>query len=169
MGFGAGNNGEPGFSLALTEPFIAAKEERPVVHDRSANGCSELIALEFGQTRIGGFLLPVKKVSRIEIVVAVELIKVAVEFVAARFGDGGDDSAGVPPIFGAVRAGQHPKLPQHLHAEQVPRGAARCVVGLIVDICAVQKKAVGVHAAAAYAHLDAFALIGLAATAEVWS
>src|SRR5881628_4069689 len=98
-------------------------------------------------------------------VIAEELINVAMQFVAARFADGGDDSARVAPILRAVGGGQHAKLPQHLDPEQVARGAARCVVGLIVDIGPVQKKTVGVHAAAAHAHLGAFPLIGIVTAA----
>ena len=151
----------------MAEPFVAAEEESPVVGNRSADGCSKLIALEFGQPRIVRFALLIKKISRIQIVVAVELKEIAVEFVAARFSDRGDDSARVPSILRAVRPGQHAKLPQHFDAEQVARGAARGVVGLIVDIGPVHEKAVGVHAAAADAHLDAFPLVGLATAAEI--
>src|SRR5437867_6594327 len=116
MGVGVGDEGEPGFSLSLTESLVAAEEERPVADNRSSDGGPELIAFEFGQARIVGFALLVEKVSRIQIVIAEEFVDVAMEFVAARFGDGGDDSAGVPSIFGAVRAGQHAELPQHLDA-----------------------------------------------------
>ena len=153
----------------MAEPFVAAEEERPVADNRSSDGSPKLVALEFGKPGTVRFALLVKKVSRIEIVIAMELIEIAVEFVAARFADGGDDPAGVAPILRAVGRGQHAKLPQHLDAEQVARGAARRVVGLIVDIGPVQKKAVGVHAAAAHAHLGAFPLIGIVTAAEIWS
>src|SRR5262245_52161082 len=122
MDIGIRDDGEPGFPPSLEEPFVAAEEERPVAENRSSDGSPELVALELG------FVLLVKKVSRIQIVVAVELIEVAMEFVAARFADGGDDSAGVPPILRAVGAGQHAELAQHLDAEQIARSAARSVV-----------------------------------------
>src|SRR5437867_11910713 len=109
------------------------------------------------------------KVSRIEMVIAKELIDVAVQFVAARFADGGDDSARVAPILRAVGGGQHAKLPQHLDPEQVARGAARGVVGLIVDIGPVQEKTVGIHAAAANAHLGDFPLFVIVTAVEIWS
>src|SRR5262249_29174961 len=121
MDIGIRDDGEPGFSSSLEEPFVAAEEESPVANNRSSDGGAELIALELGQARIVGFVLLIKKVSRIQIVVAVELIEVAVEFVTARFGDGGDDSAGVPPVLRAVCARQHAKLAQHLDAEQIAR------------------------------------------------
>src|SRR6266481_6804273 len=129
MGIGVGNDRKSGFPLSLTEPFVAAEEESPVAENRSSDGGPELIALEFGQPRIIRFALAIKKVSRIQIVIAVEFIDVAMEFVAARFGDGGDDSAGVPPILGAVGAGQHAKLPQHLDAEQI----AEALPGVLLD------------------------------------
>ena len=167
MGIGVGDKGQSGFPLPLTKPFVAAEEKRPVADNGSPDGRPELIALELGQTRIVRFALYVKKVSRIQIVIAVEFINVAMQFIAARFADSRNDSAGVPPILSAVCAGQHAKLPQHLDAEQVARGAARCVVRLIIDIGPIQEKAVGVDAATANAHLDAFALIGLAPAAEI--
>src|SRR5215831_11852787 len=169
MDIGTRDDGEPGFSPSLEEAFVAAEKERPVADNRSSDSGAELIALELGQTGIVGFALPVKKVSRIQIVVAVELIEVAMEFVATRFADGRNDPAGVPAVLRAVGSGQHAELPQHLDAEQIARRAPRSVVGLVVDIGSVQKKAVGVHAAAADAHLGAFSLIGIVTAAEVGS
>src|SRR5207245_43818 len=116
MGIGVGDKGEPRFSLSLTEPFVAPEEESPIADNRSSDGGPELIALEFGQARVIRFALPVKKVSRIQIVIAVEFIDVAMEFIATRFADGGNDAARVPSIFRAVGAGQNAKLPQHLDA-----------------------------------------------------
>src|SRR5439155_5461786 len=110
MGVGVGDEGKPGFPLPLTEPFVAAEEERPVADNGSPDGRPELIALELGQAWIVRFALYVKKVSRIQIVIAVEFINVAMQFVAARFADGGDDSAGVPTILIAVCDRQHAKL-----------------------------------------------------------
>src|SRR5439155_18202981 len=167
MGIGVGDEGQSGFPLPLTEPFVAAEEKRPVADNGSPDGRPELITLDLRQTRTVRFALYVKKVSRIQIVIAVEFINVAMQFIAARFADSCNDSAGVPPILSAVCASQHAKLPQHFDAEQVARGAPGRIVRLIVDIGPIQEKAVGVHAAPTNAHLDAFALIGLATAAEI--
>src|SRR5262249_58478673 len=124
MGIGTRDEGEPGCVPSLEEAFVAAEEERPVADNRSSDGPPKLVALELGQARIVGFALPVKKVSRIQIVVAVELVEIAMEFVTARFADGGDDSAGIPSVLRAVGAGQHAELAQHLRPEPVARCAA---------------------------------------------
>src|SRR5207247_5442497 len=126
---------------------VAAEEKRPVADNGSPDGRPELIALELGQTRIVRFALYVKKVSRIQIVIAVEFINVAMQFIAARFADSRNDSAGVPPILSAVCAGQQAKLPQHLDAEQVTRGGARSVVHLIIYVGPIREHSVVLGAA----------------------
>src|SRR5262245_40716710 len=83
MSIGVRNEGELGFSLSLAHAFVPAEEKGPVVDNRSSDGGPELIALELGQSRIVRFTLLVKKVSRIQIVIAVEFIDVAVDVVAA--------------------------------------------------------------------------------------
>src|SRR5262245_65349062 len=102
MSIGVGDDGDSGCSLPLAEAFVAAEEESFIFENRSTNGAAELIALEFRQPRIVGFGLPVKKVSRIQIVIAKKLKHIAVEIVATRFAGGGDDASGVASILRAV-------------------------------------------------------------------
>src|SRR5439155_15158905 len=120
---GVGNDGNSGCPLPLTQSFVAAEEESPIFEDWSADRATKLIAFEFRQPRIAGVALPVKKVSRIQIVIAEKLKHIAVECVTTRFAGGGDDAAGVAPVLRVVCAGKHAKLPQHLAATQAPRRA----------------------------------------------
>src|SRR5712692_5482918 len=76
-------------------PFISPEEECPVLNDRAAQRTAELIIAK--RTLRRG--IAVKKISRIEQVVAQEFEDRAVELIRARLSDDVNHRAAIPPVF----------------------------------------------------------------------
>src|SRR6266705_4569018 len=68
-----------------------------------------------------------EEVVRVQLVVAQELVDVAMEFVGSRLTDGVDYPAGGPAILGRVVAGDHGEFLNRIHAQGDPGDAARAV------------------------------------------
>src|SRR5437867_7909585 len=73
-----------------------------------------------------------EEVVRVQLVVAQELVYVAMERVGPRLADSVDYPAGGPPILGRVVAGDHGEFLNRIHAQGDPDHAARAV-GVITD------------------------------------
>src|SRR5207244_8806627 len=68
-----------------------------------------------------------EEVVRVQLVVAQELVDVAMERVGPRLADGVDYPAGGPAILGRVVAGNHGEFLNRIHAHGDPGDAARAV------------------------------------------
>lgn len=96
-----GTDAASGFDRQLfAKAGVLAKEERPSAHDRPAQAPAELVAKEIE-------FLDREGRSRVERLVAVELVRAAVKVVTAALGDDVDDRAGRPAELGRRAAGHH--------------------------------------------------------------
>ena len=83
--------------LRLAYPFVVAEDEGPVLADRASGSGAELVALVRRFRLVTGIG---EEVIRIQLIVAQELVEVAMECVRSRFADGVDHSAGGSPVLG---------------------------------------------------------------------
>jgi hypothetical protein len=103
----------------LTESFVVAEGEGLVFLERTAEGATELIALERRDGRA------IEVVAGIERTVAKEFKGGAMKLVAAALGDDEDLCAGALAVFGGVRVAQHIELADGIDPEQFLTGSAR--------------------------------------------
>src|SRR5207247_10252904 len=91
-------------TLSLIGALVIAKEERLVFADRSAEGASMLVELEWGL----GSACPVgEKLVRVHAFIAQEFEQRAMKLVCARLDHGIDEPAGIAPELRAELAGLH--------------------------------------------------------------
>ena len=130
-------NRRPGRGCARgAQPFVGAVEEDPVSYNRASHTAAELVPPEGRQVR------GIKKVSRIQRVVAEEVVRLAVPGVAARFAHGVEHAPQGAPILGAEKAGLYLELaraPGAVHHVVWPGGS---IVLVISQIGSVQQKEV---------------------------
>src|SRR5438067_1359052 len=114
----------------LADSFIIYEYECLVLAERASEAAAELIAAEGrdGSIRGSGRAQRVEKVACIERAVSQELIRRAVEAVAARLG-GGIDYRAVASELRAVCVGQRLEFGNGLHSK---RGACRAGAGAVV-------------------------------------
>ena len=119
--------------LVLAQPFVAAEEERPVLHDRPAKRSAKLVAPEIR-------LLVVKVVLAIELVVAEELERRAGKVIRPRLGDDVEHTSAGAAVLGAHRVGDDAELLDGFHAGHDAVGARRRVVQRVVVGGAVERE-----------------------------
>src|ERR1043166_5325524 len=94
-------------SVYLTGPLVGKKEKEPVFDYRAAEHAAELVLLEGGS----GLTRAVEKeIVGIQLVVAQELPKAAVEVVAAGLGHHVHARSSAPAVTGVIQAGLHLEL-----------------------------------------------------------
>src|SRR5262249_156525 len=93
---GVGKVGTPYEAVALAKLLVGSEVEQLVGQDRTADGATELIALEWRE--VSGR----EEVARVERVVTVELEDRSANLIRARLGDRAHDTAGRAPELRAV-------------------------------------------------------------------
>ena len=134
QGLNAGDGGRPRGGVGhqrhiaqaehLPVAFVVGEQEGLVLLDRPAQRSPELIALEVGNLRL------VEEISRVQGIVAKELVDIAVQLVGAGSGGDIDLGPGAFPIFGAVGILDDGEFLHRVHAQKLPARPSRCVVHL---------------------------------------
>src|SRR5882762_9074428 len=112
----------PNLATAFFVPLLRPEEKQLVLLDRPAYGVAVIVAPQkvlLPANRIAddaaGFLLPKEKVFGIKLVVAAEIVDVAVIFVSAGLGDEVDLGAAGAPILRTVAVAQNLKFLNRIH------------------------------------------------------
>src|SRR5262249_16852953 len=95
--------------LPNSQAFVIDEKERAVLNDRTAECCAKLVLL------IGLPAKEIKGVTSVELIVAEELVCVAVELISPRFYDRIHDRAVAAPEFSAIGVGLHLEFANGIH------------------------------------------------------
>ncbi len=119
-----GNQRNVAQAQTLAKSFIVAKDERLIFSDRPAERSSEDVSLKLRDV----FLI--EEIPRVQIAVAKELIKSAVQLIRARRSHDRDLRAGAFAVFGTVVIFDQLELLNRVDAQQLSARSARCHVDL---------------------------------------
>ncbi len=120
-------------SQVFSQRLIAKKEEHSIAFDWPAKASAKLIPLKLR------LLATVKKVTRVQIVIAMKLVKRTLKWVRAGFGHCIDLSAKVPAKLSAIGIRFDAKLPDCFYAKRRTCRAARWSICEIVLRRAIQE------------------------------
>src|SRR5882672_1680204 len=91
-------------ALPLTDGFVVAENEGLTLYNRPPSGGPELVAVKWR------YFIGVEVVSRVEHLIADEVVTIAMELVVPRLGDSIDNPAGGPAVLCRIVAGKDRKL-----------------------------------------------------------